>query len=53
VIDNRFDTLEHMFDVIVDEVKKYSPKARKLTTKAGKRIEPLDAITIPQFTTEL
>jgi hypothetical protein len=27
------------FDVIVDEVKKYSPNARKLKAKAGKLID--------------
>ena len=35
-----------MFDVIIDEVKKYSPNARKLTAKAGKQFEKLDVITI-------
>jgi hypothetical protein len=32
-------------DVIGIEVKKYSPNARKLTTKAGKRIDKHDVIT--------
>ena len=29
-MDNMFDVFESMFDVIVKEVKKYSPNARKL-----------------------
>ena len=34
--------------MIVLEVKKYSPNARKLTAKAGKLIEKLDVITLMQ-----
>jgi len=34
-----------MFAVIVNEVKKYSPKTRKLKRKAGKLVEQLDVIT--------
>ena len=41
-----FDVFRYMFDVIVDEVKKYSPNARKLKAKAGKQFEKLDVITI-------
>jgi hypothetical protein len=35
VIGSVLERLEHRFDVIVDEVMKYSPNARKLTAKAG------------------
>ena len=35
VIASVLERLEHRFDVIVDELTKYSPNARKLTAKAG------------------
>ena len=38
--------------MIVDEVKKYSPNARKLKAKAGKLIDSLNVITIVQFKTD-
>jgi len=39
---------EHMFDVIVNEVKKYSANARKLEAKADKQFERLNVIAILQ-----
>lgn len=47
-----FDVFEHMFDVIVNEVRKYSPNARKFKTKAGKQFKQLDVITIVQVKTK-
>jgi hypothetical protein len=43
-----FDVFEHMFDVIVNEVKKYAANAGKLEAKADKQFERLDVITIVQ-----
>ena len=47
-----FDVIEHMFDVIVNEVRKYSPNTRKLEAKADKQFERLDLITIVQVKLE-
>ena len=43
---------EHMFDLIVNEVKKYSANARKLEAKADKQWERLDVIRIVQVKTK-
>ena len=48
VIRSEFDVFEHMFDVIVNEVKKYSSNARKLEAKVDKQFERLNAIAIVQ-----
>lgn len=48
VIASEFDVFEHLFDVIVNEVKKYSANARKVEAKADKQLERLDVITIVQ-----
>ena len=42
MITSKLETFEHMFDVIVDEVKKYSPNVDKFTAKAGESIESFD-----------
>ena len=41
-----------MFDVIVNKVKKYSPKTRKLKAKRDTQDEQLDVITTVQVRTE-
>jgi hypothetical protein len=41
-----------MFDVIIDEVKKYSPSARKLEAKADTQVEQRDVIVIVQVRIE-
>ena len=41
-----------MFDVIVNEVKKYSANARKLEAKARKQFERLNVIAIVQVKTK-
>ena len=41
-----------MFDVIFNEVKKYSPNARKLEAKADEQFERLNVIAIVQVKTE-
>ena len=41
-----------MFDVIVNQVKKYLPNARKLEAKADKQFEQLDVIAIVQVKTK-
>ena len=43
-----FDVFEHMFDVIVNEARKYSPNARKFEAKADKQFERLNVIAIVQ-----
>ena len=48
MIASEFDKLRRMFDVIVVEVKKYSPNTRKLKAKARKCVEYLDMITTAQ-----
>jgi hypothetical protein len=47
-----FDVFEHMFDVIVNEVKKYSPNARKLEAKADVQFERLNLIALVQVKTK-
>ena len=47
-----FDVFECMFDVIVNEVRKYSPNARKFEAKAEKQFEWLDVIAIVQVKTK-
>ena len=47
-----FDVIEHMFDVIVNEVKKYYADARKLEAKRDSLFEQRDVITILQIKTE-
>jgi len=42
-----------MFDVIFNEVKKYSPNARKLEAKADKQFERLDLIALVQVKTKI
>jgi hypothetical protein len=41
-----------MFDVIVNEVKKYSANVRKLEAKADKQFERLNVIAIAQIKTK-
>ena len=41
-----------MFDLIVNEVRKYSANARKLEAKADKQFERLDVIRIVQVKTK-
>jgi hypothetical protein len=41
-----------MFDVIVNQAKKYSPAARKLEAKANSRVEQRDVIVIVQVRIE-
>ena len=48
MIASEFDKLRRMFDVIVVEVKKYSPNTRKLKAKARKCVEYHDMITTAQ-----
>lgn len=48
-----FDVFGHMFDVIVNEVKKYSLNARKLEAKADKQFERLDVIVLVQVKTKI
>jgi len=43
---------ERMFDVIVNEVKKYAANARKLEAKAEKQFERLNVIAIVQVKTK-
>ena len=52
VIASEFDVSEHMFDVIVNEVKKYSPNAGKLDAKADKQFPRLNLIAIVQVKTK-
>ena len=52
MIASEFDVFEHMFDLIVNEVRKYSANARKLEAKADKQFERLDVITIVQVKTK-
>ena len=52
MIEFALERFEDMFDVIVDEVKKYSPNAGKPKRKAEKQFEQLDVITIVQVKTE-
>jgi len=51
-IASEFDVFGHMFDVIVNEVKKYSANARKLEAKADKQSERLNMIAIVQVKTK-
>ena len=48
----KFDMIGSMFDVIVNEARKYSANARKLEAKADKQFERLDVITILQIKTK-
>ena len=48
MIASEFDMFEHTFDVIVNEVRKYSANASKLEAKAEKQFKRLDVITIVQ-----
>ena len=41
-----------MFDVIVNDARKYAPNAGKLEAKADQCFEKLNVITIAQITTE-
>ena len=52
VIAPELDVFEHMFDVIVNEVKKYASNVRKLEAKADTQFERLDVIAIVQVKTE-
>ena len=52
VIASKRERFEHMFDVICNDARKYFPNARKLETKAEKRFEQLDVITIVQVKPE-
>jgi len=52
VIASEIERFENRFNVIVDEVRKYSPNAGTLETKAEKRFEQLDVITIVQVKPE-
>ena len=51
-IASEFDMFEHMFDVIVNEVKKNSSNARKLEAGRDSLFEKRDVITISQIKTE-
>jgi hypothetical protein len=48
VIAFELDVFVHMYDVIVNTVRKYSANAGKLEAKADKQLEPLDVIAIGQ-----
>jgi hypothetical protein len=48
---SELDVFDHMFNVIVNEVKKYSPNARKHEAKADKQFERLNVITVVQVKT--
>ena len=52
MIASEFDVFEHMFDLIVNEARKYSANARKLEAKPDKQLERLDVITILQVKTK-
>lgn len=52
MIASEFDVFEHMFDVIVNEVKKYAANPRKLEAKADKQSGRLNVITILQIKPE-
>ena len=52
VIAPELDVFEHMFDVIVNEVKKNSSNARKLEAGRDSLFEKRDVITISQIKTE-
>ena len=48
MIASEFDVFEHIFDLIVNEVRKYSANVRKLEATADKQFERLDVIRIAQ-----
>ena len=52
MIASEFDVFEHMFDVIFNEVRKYSANAGKLEAKADKQFERLNVIAILQIKTK-
>ena len=52
VIASEFDVFEPIFDVIVNEVKKYAANVRKLEAKADTQLERLYVIAIVQVKTK-